>query len=76
MSAYAMRKKLFSIVEKQRKSKVISYVTGDRRGLETQISNEVIDIFVQHLDGIQATRKISLLLYTNGGNTSEVVGFV
>lgn len=70
MSAYAMRKKLFSIVEKQRKSKVISYVTGDRRGLETQISNEVIDIFVQHLDGIQATRKISLLLYTNGGNTS------
>jgi Serine dehydrogenase proteinase len=70
MIEYQVRKKLFAIVEKQRRSKVIAYVTGDRRGLETQISNEVIDLFVEHLDSIQATTKISLLLYTNGGNTS------
>lgn len=70
MSGYLERKQLFATIETSRKSKVISYVTGDRRGLETQISNEVIDLFVEHLDSIQATKKISLLLYTNGGNTS------
>lgn len=67
---YQDRKKLFLNIEKQRKSKVIAYVTGDRRGLETQISNEVVDLFVEHLDAIKATSKISLILYTNGGNTS------
>lgn len=64
------RKKLFAQIEKQRNSKLISYVTGDRRGLETQISKEIIDLFVEHLDAIGVTKKISLLLYTNGGDTS------
>lgn len=53
-----------------RGSSVISYVTGDRRQLESQISPEIIDIFVKHLDQIGPVPKLSLVLYTNGGDTA------
>jgi hypothetical protein len=70
VSTYAVRKRLFARIAQQRNSHVISYITGDRRQLETQISPEVIDIFVGHLDAIGPVQKISLLLHTNGGNTA------
>lgn len=37
--------------------------------METQISPEVYDKFVNHLDLIGVVKKISLYLYTRGGNT-------
>lgn len=70
MSNFSKRKALLNKIGHQRTSSVISYITGDRRQLETQISPEVIDIFVEHLDNIGPTQKISLILYTNGGNTA------
>lgn len=63
------RKKLYKEIEKQRNSKLIVYVTGDRSGLETQIANDATDYFIEHLDSIGVVPKISLLLHTNGGNT-------
>jgi len=63
------RKRLYKKVENNRKSKVILYVTGDRRGMETQIHPEVIDFFSDHLDAIFPTKKISLILYSLGGST-------
>jgi len=56
-------------IEERRKSKIILYVTGDRPGLETQIHQEVYDYFVNILDFIGIVSKISLVLYTRGGNT-------
>jgi hypothetical protein len=56
-------------IEERRNSKTILYVTGDRPGLETQIHQEVYDYFVNILDAIGVTSKISLVLYTRGGNT-------
>jgi hypothetical protein len=56
-------------LEATRNSKVLAYVTGDRPGMETQISSEVYDKFVNHLDLIGVVKKISLYLYTRGGNT-------
>jgi ClpP class serine protease len=70
MKYYQARQKLFTVIERKRKSKVIAYITGDRAGLSTQISPEIIDIFVDHLDVIGPTKKISLILYTNGGDTA------
>ncbi|MCG5514476.1 SDH family Clp fold serine proteinase [Ectothiorhodospira shaposhnikovii] len=66
---YPNRKQLYKDLEKMRSSRLLVYVTGDRRGLETEIHSEVIDFFVHHLDIIGVTPKISLLLYTRGGNT-------
>lgn len=66
---YPNRKMLISELEKTRNSKVILYVTGDRPGWETQISSDAFDSFVDHLDAIGVVDKISLVLYTRGGNT-------
>ena len=66
---YKDRKSIYQKLEKRRNTKLITYVTGDRRGLETQIHSEVLDFLVKHLDSIGETSKISLFLYTRGGNT-------
>ena len=56
-------------LEQARGSKLLLYVTGDRPGWETQISSEAFDSFVDHLDVIGVVEKISLVLYTRGGDT-------
>ena len=60
---------IYKIIERMQNSKVIAYVTGDRKNMETQIGSDVVDIFGRHLDKIQKTNKITLLLYTLGGDT-------
>ena len=60
---------LYKQIEHQRKSKLLVYITGTRPGYETQIANDVLPIFTEHLDKIGDVDKISLFLYTNGGNT-------
>ncbi len=66
---YQDRVSLYQQLEQERNSKVITYVTGDRPGMETKIHSEVYDLFVNHLDEIGVTPKISLILYTKGGET-------
>lgn len=56
-------------LEKLRNSKLIVYVTGNRQGLSTQIARDVLPKFSEHLDCIGNTQRISLLLYTDGGDT-------
>ncbi|MBS0273741.1 MAG: serine protease [Proteobacteria bacterium] len=68
-NAFAERKKLLKALEKARKSKVILYVTGDRPGWQTQISSDVPDMFIDHLDLMGSVKRISLVLYTSGGDT-------
>src|SRR5208337_212269 len=70
MSNYDNRKEIFKEIESSRNSYVISFINGDRRGLETKIGPEIIDIFVEHLDAIGPTQKISLILHTLGGDTA------
>ncbi len=76
MSNINHRKPLLEEVENQRNSRVILYVTGDRRGLETKIGQDVIDLFVDHLDVIGPVPKISLVLYTPGGDTAAAWNLV
>jgi hypothetical protein len=66
---YKDRVGLYQDMEKNRGAKLLVYVTGDRPGLETEIHPEVLDYFVDHLDIFGVVDKISLLLYTRGGNT-------
>lgn len=56
-------------IEDLRKSKLLVYVTGDRPGFETQIHSEVLDYFINHLDNLKKEKRITLFLYTRGGNT-------
>jgi hypothetical protein len=66
---YATRQAFYVQVEQERNSKVIAFVTSDRRGMETQVSDDCIGLFVELLDKIGPTEKISLILHTNGGQT-------
>lgn len=61
--------KIYEKIEKIRNSKVIAYVTGDRANMEAQIAPDSIDIFGKHLEAIGQTVKITLILYTLGGDT-------
>lgn len=69
-SDHATRKGILEQIAKERGSKVLLYVTGDRPGMETQIGPDVDDIFVEHLDAFWPAEKITLILYTTGGNTA------
>jgi hypothetical protein len=67
---YKDRIGLIRTLEALRQSRVLLYVTGDRPGgLETQIHSEVLDYFVDHLDTFGLPTKISLFLYSRGGET-------
>ena len=66
---YIDRLEDYRLLEQKRDSKLLVYITGDRPGLETQISPEVADYFLHHLDLFNLPPKISLFLYTRGGNT-------
>src|SRR3989338_8569738 len=66
---YRERLENYKLLEKARDSKLLVYVTGDRPGMETQIHQEVVDYFAEHLDTFSLHNKISLFLYSRGGNT-------
>ena len=56
----ADRLNLYNRLESQRNSKLLVYVTSTRQGLETQIANDILPKFTEHLDSIGDTKKISL----------------
>ena len=76
MSEIEKRGELLRQIESDRNSKTVIYVTGDRQGLETKIGQDIIDLFVDHLDEIGPVKKISLVLYTSGGDTSAAWNLV
>lgn len=63
------RIELYKQIEAERQSQLLVYVTSTREGLETQIANDILPKFTEHLDKMGDTQKITLYLYTNGGNT-------
>ncbi len=65
---YRDRIPLYKELEAARSSRLLVYVTGDRRGMEAQIHSEVLDFITDHL-GETSPHKISLLLYSRGGST-------
>jgi len=63
-------------LETNRNSKLLVYFTGDRPGMETQIATDVLEYFSDHLDKIGKVEKISLFLYTRGGDTMAAYSLV
>lgn len=56
-------------LETLRDSKLLVYVTSDRQNAETNIGADILSYFANHLDLIGDVGKISLFIYSNGGNT-------
>lgn len=73
---YSDRIELYRKLEEKLGSKVIVYITSDRAGFEANIAQDVIDLFINQLDGIGIQEKISLYLYTRGGDTAAAWNIV
>jgi len=56
-------------IETLTKSRLICYMTGDRRGLETKIAGDVLPLIYDHLRGIGSVPKLNIFLYTVGGDS-------
>ena len=67
---------LIKKIEKNRSSRVLVYITGDRRGLETRIATDIFPFILEHLESIGQTRQIDLFLYTPGGVAIAGTGLV
>lgn len=73
---YIDRVSIYQKLEKSFRSKILVYVTSDRPNMGAQIAKDVIDYFIEHLDRIGPCKKISLILYTSGGDTSAAWNIV
>ena len=65
--ARADRLSLIRQIESARNSRVLVYITGDRRNLETKISEDTFPFIEKHLEGFVNPSKIDLFLYSTGG---------
>jgi len=64
----SQRLQLISRIEEKLNSSLICYITGDRENLSTRIAPDIIRVFYNHLEAIGRREKISLFLYTRGGD--------
>lgn len=55
-------------LQKFRHSKIIAYITGDRKPFATRVADDVVPILNEHLEQIGQQKKISMYLYTRGGD--------
>lgn len=64
-----LRKELIAKVEESSGSRLICYLTGDRRGQEVQIGEDVLPPFYDHLSSIGRVDRLAMLIYSRGGHT-------
>ncbi len=62
------KKELIEKIEEKRGSNLITYVTGDRQPFNTRIAGDVVPLLSKQLEKISRCEKISLFLYTSGGD--------
>ena len=63
------RMKLIKEIQEQRNSKLLVYIAGDRKRMETKIATDFFPMFHRHLTKIGAQKRIDLFLYSTGGIT-------
>jgi hypothetical protein len=64
------RAQILGQLQEHLQSPVLSYVTGDRNGLATQIAADQLVLFPRHLAGLDQAEQLNLVLYTRGGETT------
>ncbi len=63
------RRALIREIETLTNGRLICYITGDRRGLETRIAGDTIPLIYDHLRGIGPVPRINVFIYTAGGDS-------
>ncbi len=65
-----MRRELIQEIQGLRKSKVITYITGDRNPAVARIAEDAVRPLYEHLLAIGNNKRIDLFLYSRGGDVS------
>lgn len=65
-----MRRELIQEIQGLRKSKVITYITGDRNPAAARIAEDAVRPLYEHLLAIGNNKRIDLFLYSRGGDVS------
>jgi len=63
------RSELIAALERERKSKVLTYFLSDRRGSAAQIAEDAVRPMYDHLRAMGKATKVDLFLYSVGGHT-------
>jgi hypothetical protein len=70
---FETRLELLKRIEAERNSKALLFVSGDRPGLSTQLANDSLDLVTHHLDSFNLPERISIILYSRGGDVQTGV---
>ncbi len=70
------RMELIEKIQEKRNSRLVTYITGDRRGLETKIATDVFPTLHKHLTQGENQKKMDLFLYSPGGEIIAGYAFV
>ena len=73
---YKNRIEMYKQLEQEFNSKVLVYVTSDRANMSAKIAQDVIDLFIRHLEKIGPQKTLALYLYTRGGDTAAAWNIV
>jgi hypothetical protein len=65
--AREQRIKLLEKIEKERGSKVITYLTSTRKNWEVRMAMDAVRIIYDHLESASSSENIDLFLHSNGG---------
>lgn len=65
-----MRRKLIEQIQENRKSKLISYITGDRQLVGAMIAEDAVRPLYDQLLTVGKSERIDLFLYSRGGDVS------
>jgi hypothetical protein len=55
-------------------TRVLVFITGDRRGMETRIAMDSYPLIFKHLVNLGATKTVSIFIYTPGGDALAAYG--
>ncbi len=62
------KKELLERLEEKRGSRIVTYVTGDRQPFNARVAGDVVPLLNKQLEKFGKCKKISLFLYTSGGD--------
>lgn len=67
---YAQRRGMYRAIGRAAGASVLAYATGDRPGMQAQVSPEAVELVVDHLEAIGPVKRLALVLMTDGGSSS------
>jgi ClpP class serine protease len=74
--SWQSRSAILTEIASNTNSGVLAFVTGDRPGMQTQVSGDQVAMLPRHIRAVGKRERLSLVLHTRGGDTNVPWPFV